>query len=107
MTPFVEEWRKQRDILKQMTVERSVDEAAYAVQVAHVESLTTKLRESRTTMLYHIYRLLTPEQYKKLRGRARPPLSNAGAADALEISIRLAAGHSSRRPHGVRHGDAS
>ena len=38
----------------------------YAVQVAHLESLTSKLRESRTTMLYHIYRLLTPEQYKKL-----------------------------------------
>ena len=66
VTPFVEEWRKQRDILQQMTVERNVDEAAYAVQVAHVEALLTKLRESRTTMLYHIYRQLTPEQYKKL-----------------------------------------
>jgi Spy/CpxP family protein refolding chaperone len=66
ITPFVEEWRKQRDILQQMTVERNVDEAAYAVQVAHVESLLTKLREIRTTMLYHIYRQLTPDQYKKL-----------------------------------------
>lgn len=66
VTPFVEEFRKQADILNQMTLERNVEEAAYAVQVAHVESLATKLRESRTTMLYHIYRLLTPEQYKKL-----------------------------------------
>lgn len=66
VTPFVEEYRKQRDILNQMTVERNVEEAAYAVQVAHVEALSTKLRESRTTMLYHIYRQLTPEQYKKL-----------------------------------------
>ena len=66
VTPFIEEWRKQRDNLQQMTLERSVDESVYAVQVAHLESLTSKLRESRTTMLYHIYRLLTPEQYKKL-----------------------------------------
>jgi len=66
VTPFIEEWRKQRDNLQQMTLERSVDESLYAVQVAHLESLTSKLRESRTTMLYHIYRLLTPEQYKKL-----------------------------------------
>jgi Spy/CpxP family protein refolding chaperone len=66
VTPFIEEWRKQRDNLQQMTLERSVDESMYAVQVAHLESLTSKLRESRTTMLYHIYRLLTPEQYKKL-----------------------------------------
>ena len=66
MTPFVEEWRKQGDILNQMTLERSVEDSAYAVQVAHFESLNSKLRESRATMLYHIYRQLTPEQYKKL-----------------------------------------
>jgi Spy/CpxP family protein refolding chaperone len=66
MTPFVEEWKKQADILNQMTLERNVEDSAYAVQVAHFESLNSKLRESRAAMLYHIYRLLTPEQYKKL-----------------------------------------
>jgi len=66
ITPFVDEWRKQREILNQMTLERKVDESTYAVQVAYVESLQTKLRESRTTMLYHIYMLLSPEQYQKL-----------------------------------------
>jgi len=32
VTPFIEEWRKQRDNLQQMTLERSVDESVYAVQ---------------------------------------------------------------------------
>lgn len=66
MTPFIEEWRKQRDVLQNMTLERNVEDVTYAVQVAHFESLNGKLRESRATMLYHIYRLLTPEQYKQL-----------------------------------------
>ncbi len=66
ITPFVDELRKQSDVLNQMTVERKVEESIYAVQVSHVEALLSKLRESRAMMLYHIYMKLSPEQYKKL-----------------------------------------
>lgn len=66
IAPFVTEYLKQLDAINQMTNERKVDEATYAVQVAHVESLRAKLRESRSVMLYHIYMKLSPDQYKKL-----------------------------------------
>jgi Spy/CpxP family protein refolding chaperone len=66
VTPFVDEWRKQSDQLNQMTQERKVDESTFAVQVARVEALSSRLRESRAVMLYHIYLKLTPEQFSKL-----------------------------------------
>ena len=67
MKPFAAdfelEWRK----LEQMTRERAADEATYALQVNRLENLSAKLRESRTVMLYTIYRELSPEQNKKLQ----------------------------------------
>lgn len=66
IAPFVMEYLKQSEVLNQMSSERKVDEPTYAVQVSHVEALRTRLRESRTVMLYHIYLKLSPEQYKKL-----------------------------------------
>ncbi|HKV99260.1 MAG TPA: hypothetical protein VJN96_05525 [Vicinamibacterales bacterium] len=66
IAPFVAEYLKQVDVLNQMTSERKVDESTYAVQVSHVQALQSRLRESRTVMLYHIYLKLSPEQYKKL-----------------------------------------
>ena len=66
MMPFVESLNHERDVLQQMTLERKVDEDTYAAQVTVVESLVFMLRQSRTVMLYHIYRKLTPEQNTKL-----------------------------------------
>jgi Spy/CpxP family protein refolding chaperone len=66
VAPFVAEFQKQVEALNQMTSERKVDESTYAVQVSHVEALRSRLRESRTVMLYHIYMKLSPEQFKKL-----------------------------------------
>jgi Spy/CpxP family protein refolding chaperone len=52
--------------LDTMTRERAIDEATYAVQVNLVETLYARLRESRTVMVYRMYRELQPDQYKKL-----------------------------------------
>jgi len=63
---YYDEYLKQLADLDRMTVERLVDDAVYAVQVNRVESLRSKLNETRTVMLYQIYRKLSAEQYKKL-----------------------------------------
>lgn len=67
VTPFYDEYRKQMAQLDRMTEERTVDEAAYAVQVSRAESLRSKLNETRAVMLYTIYRRLEPWQYQELR----------------------------------------
>lgn len=64
---YVDEFLKQRDALEQMTRERVVDEDTYSLQVTHVEALRSKISESRTLMLYRMYRQLDPAQYQKLR----------------------------------------
>ena len=64
---FVDGYVKERDLLERMTRERVVDDDIYALQVSRVETLRSKLLESRTVMLYRMYRALTPEQYQKLR----------------------------------------
>ena len=66
MMPFAEGFNHELDTLNQMSSERKVDDWTYAVQVAKVEAFSSKLRESRTIMLYHIARKLTPEQVTKL-----------------------------------------
>jgi Spy/CpxP family protein refolding chaperone len=67
VTPVYLEYRKQKDELDKMTAERTADEATYAVQVSRVQNLQSKLNETRTVMLYTIYRRLDPGQYQKLR----------------------------------------
>jgi len=67
LMPFFEDYTRQREILDKMTAERSADESTYALQVSRVEQLRSRLFESRTTMLYRMYRTLQPEQYQKLR----------------------------------------
>lgn len=66
MMPFADSLTHELEVLNQMTEERKVDDWTYAVQVAKVEALRSNLRESRTVMLYHMYRKLTPEQNTKL-----------------------------------------
>ncbi len=64
---LADEADRERMTLDRMTNERVADEAAYRLQVLKFESLWSRLTESRLTMLYHIYKELTPEQYKKLQ----------------------------------------
>lgn len=67
LKPMAEEFGRQVQVLDAMTKAAVVDEATYALQVTQVESLGARLRESRTVMLYRIYRELQPEQYRKLQ----------------------------------------
>lgn len=84
--PIVHEWQKQWTELDKMTRERVVDESTYQLQVMRVEQARSRLSESRTVMLYRMYRTLSPEQHQKLqdilarradrsggRGRPTPP----------------------------------
>jgi hypothetical protein len=66
LSAIVEEWVARSAELDKMTRERVVDEGTYTLQVTMVESLLSKLRESRTLMLYRMYTELTQDQYKKL-----------------------------------------
>ena len=67
MKPHSDEFEKQWQELEKMTRERTVDLATYSIQVTRVEGLRTELQKTRSVMLYGIYRMLTPEQYEKLR----------------------------------------
>jgi Spy/CpxP family protein refolding chaperone len=82
MKPWVDRWQHEREVLDTMTRAATVDEATYALQVQEVQSLSARLGESRTMMLYRIYRELQPEQYKKLQEIfARRAVQNAGGND--------------------------
>jgi Spy/CpxP family protein refolding chaperone len=65
--PFVQEFLKQKDELDRLVRERVVDVPTIQLQFGRMETAWAKLRESRTVMLYRIYLLLTPDQYKKLQ----------------------------------------
>jgi Spy/CpxP family protein refolding chaperone len=66
-TPILDALERERTELNRLTRERTVDEAVYSIQVGRVENLRSKFNETRTVMLYTIYRRLTPEQYQKLQ----------------------------------------
>jgi Spy/CpxP family protein refolding chaperone len=72
------EYQAELDKLETMVVERVADESTVAAQVARVSFLRGRNWEGRQVMLYAMYQVLTPEQYKKLleirernRGRGR------------------------------------
>jgi Spy/CpxP family protein refolding chaperone len=65
--PLGDMLNREADRLDRMTRERVADESTYAVQVSKVQHLFARLRESRTVMIYRMYRELQPEQYKKLQ----------------------------------------
>jgi Spy/CpxP family protein refolding chaperone len=65
--PFNTEFEKQVVETNRLAGERTVSVEEFAVQVARMEALRTKLAESRYVMLYRMARELTPEQYKKLQ----------------------------------------
>ncbi len=61
------EFVKQSEELDKMTRAAVVDESTYLLQVMRVESTRQRLNESRTVMLYRMYRQLTPDQHRKLQ----------------------------------------
>ncbi len=67
LKPWADEFQKEFQELDAMTKAATVDETTYALKVQQVETIAARLRESRTVMLYRIYRELQPEQYKKLQ----------------------------------------
>lgn len=67
LTPYYDQWQKERAELDRLARERTVDDATFSIQVGRVESLRSKLNETRTVMLYQIMRKLTPQQYQKLQ----------------------------------------
>jgi Spy/CpxP family protein refolding chaperone len=68
LSPIVHDFVKQSAELDKMTRDRVVDEGTYALQVMRVEAGRARLSESRTLMLYRMYRLLTPGQHQQLQG---------------------------------------
>lgn len=67
LKPLVEEFFRQSAELERMTTAAVTDESTYGLKVLQVETMRSRLNESRTVMLYRIYRELTPDQYKKLQ----------------------------------------
>jgi len=67
LTPTYDEYVKQRAELDRLTKERVVDEKTYEVQVGRTQYLLSKLNETRTVMLYTMYRRLDPKQYEALK----------------------------------------
>lgn len=67
LKPLWDVLNREGDRLDRMTRERVADDATYAVQVSKVQHLWSRVRESRTVMLYRMSRELQPEQYKKLQ----------------------------------------
>ncbi len=67
LKPMADEFERQRQELDNMTRAAVADESVYALQVLRFESLQARLRESRTMMLYRMFRSLQPDQYKKLQ----------------------------------------
>lgn len=65
--PLLAMLNRESDRLDHMTKERVADDLAYAVQVSKVENLVARWRESRTVMIYRMYRELQPDQHKKLQ----------------------------------------
>lgn len=67
LRPIVQEFVTQSAELDRMTRAALVDESTYLLQVMRVESTRQRLNESRTVMLYRMYRQLTPDQHRKLQ----------------------------------------
>jgi Spy/CpxP family protein refolding chaperone len=67
LAPVVKQWTKEWAELDAMTKAAAVDESTYTLQVVTVEALRSKISESRTVMIYRMFRELSPDQYRKLQ----------------------------------------
>jgi Spy/CpxP family protein refolding chaperone len=66
LTPTLAEYYALGEDLNKVIAERKVTSEELLPKVVKVESLRSKINESRTIMLYRFYRSLTPDQYQKL-----------------------------------------
>jgi Spy/CpxP family protein refolding chaperone len=66
LTPTLAEYYALGEDLNKVIAERKVSSEELLPKVVKVESLRSKINESRTIMLYRFYRSLTPDQYQKL-----------------------------------------
>jgi hypothetical protein len=64
--PYAQEYQKEYAALNKMFADRVVDDATLGLQLTKVYTLRSKLSESRQLMLYHIAKVLDPDQYAKL-----------------------------------------
>jgi phage gp46-like protein len=67
LTPIAAEWMKQSEVVDQLIRERTVTAEQLDIEILRLEALRSKLWESRQLMLYRMYLVLNPDQYKKLR----------------------------------------
>jgi Spy/CpxP family protein refolding chaperone len=58
---------KLEDVLSQMILENTADDAVVIAQIEKVETTRAELNEARTTMLYRMNKLLTAEQRAKVK----------------------------------------
>jgi Spy/CpxP family protein refolding chaperone len=65
---FLDELNTQQALLDKMVSERMVDDTAIQLQAGRVELPRARVNESRTVMLYRIYRVLTVRQNDQLPG---------------------------------------
>jgi hypothetical protein len=66
MRPFAEQMVRESAVLDRMARERVATVEEFQLQAQRVESLFSRLRESRHVMIYRLSKELTPEQYQKL-----------------------------------------
>jgi Spy/CpxP family protein refolding chaperone len=91
MAPFLQELSKEYDTLQQMTRERTVEDSTFAVQISKWSSLDQRIRDSRLLMNYRAYRVLDPEQYKKLQAymdKLRADFERRGRGGAAHPAAR-------------------
>jgi len=67
LAPLVEQFIAQRDEVDRLVKEGQISADLLTAKVIAVEALRSRLAESRTIMLYGFYKMLTPEQYSKLK----------------------------------------
>jgi Spy/CpxP family protein refolding chaperone len=67
LAPLVEQFIAQRDEVDRLVKEGQISVDLLTAKVIAVEALRSRLAESRTIMLYNFYKMLTPEQYSKLK----------------------------------------
>jgi len=67
ITPIYKEYQRQLAELDRMSEERTAEVSEFEMQVIRVESLRSKLNETRTVMLYRINKMLDPTQIQKMR----------------------------------------
>lgn len=67
MQPFLQSFRQERQLFDDMGRQATASVDAFALQAARYYSLSAKLGETRTVMLYRMKLVMTPQQYLKLQ----------------------------------------